>query len=173
MKRSEELKIMLKNLKEENNEMLQKMVRSKCSEDGSNYDKLLNEYWRVYGSAASDKMYRLKCQIWTEERREVEVGDGVTLCLYSDAHAYTVIAKTAKTITIQRDKATLSPDFKPEFIPGGFAAHCTNQDEQKWSYERDPNGDVLKCRWSEKRGMFVYKGCQIRNGRHEYYDYNF
>lgn len=69
MKRSEELKIMLKNLKEENDEMLQKMVRSKCSEDGSNYDKLLNEYWRVYGSAASDKMDCLKCQIWTEERR--------------------------------------------------------------------------------------------------------
>lgn len=176
MKRSEELKILLKNLEEENDEMLQKMVRSKCSEDGSNYDKLLNEYWRVYGSATSDKIDRLKCQIWTEECREIAVGDGVTLCLYTDANAYTVIKKTAKTILIQRDKAILDPSFKPEFVPGGFGAHCVNQEEQRYTYERDPNGETVRCYWSEKLGRYTTGGDQsikIRPGRHEFYDYNF
>jgi hypothetical protein len=44
-----------------------------------------------------------------------KIGDGVTLCGYSDRSAYTVIAVTAKTITIQRDKATLLPEKKMHF----------------------------------------------------------
>lgn len=67
----------------------------------------------------------------------VKVGDGVTINLWSDRHAATVIKVTAKTVTVRRDKATLNPDFKPEFIPGGFAAHCTNQSEQSYTYEPD------------------------------------
>lgn len=47
----------------------------------------------------------------------VKVGDGVTINLWSDRHAATVIKVTAKTVTVRRDKATLNPDFKPEFIP--------------------------------------------------------
>ncbi len=83
---------------------------------------------------------------------------------------------TAKTCKEQRDKATLDPNFKPEFIPGGFAAHCTNQDEQSYTYERDPNGEITKCYWSEKKGRFTTGGDQsikIGPGRHEFYDYNF
>lgn len=51
---------------------------------------------------------------------EAKVGDGITISLYSDAHAYTIIKRTAKTITIQRDKATLKEGWKPEIITGGF-----------------------------------------------------
>ena len=43
----------------------------------------------------------------------VKVGDGVTINLWSDRHAATVIKVTAKTVTVRRDKATLNPDFKP------------------------------------------------------------
>lgn len=106
----------------------------------------------------------------------LEVGDGVTLYLWSDAHACTVIAKTAKTITVQRDKAILSPDFKPKWVPGGFSAVCVNSHEQQWIYERDPNGAICRCWWSEKHGCYRTgeKGCVIvRPGRNEHYDFNF
>lgn len=63
----------------------------------------------------------------------IQVGDGVTVNLWSDRYAATVIKVTKSTVTVRRDKATLNPDFKPEWIPGGFAAHCTNQDEQTYT----------------------------------------
>lgn len=103
----------------------------------------------------------------------VEVGDGVTVCYYSDKEAFTVIKRTAKTLTIQRDTAILNPDFVPEWIAGGFAGHCINQSEQTYTYERNPNGATYTARWSEKRGSWVVNGNNVIIGRHEFYDYNF
>lgn len=154
----------------------------KSEELKAQYDKLYEIYRE---DRAADKQYvdfydlqmqlrKLKEKIEREERREVEVGDGVTLQLFSDRQAYTVIRRTPKTITIQRDKVTLSRSFKPEFVTGGFVAHCTNQDEQSYSYEQERNGSIEVCYWSEKNGCFMWHGCcPVRNGRHEFYDYNF
>ena len=104
----------------------------------------------------------------------IHVGDGVTVNLWSDRHAATVIKVTKSTVTVRRDKATLSPDFKPEFIPGGFAAHCTNQDEQKYTYEPDENGRQYTFRWSKKYQRYGQPGnLTLSKGRHEFYDYNF
>lgn len=106
----------------------------------------------------------------------VEVGDGVTIHLYSDAHAGTVIKKTKTTITVQQDKATIDPNFKPEFVTGGFAGHCTNQNEQTYTYERDPNGTVTTYRWSKKYNRYQGGGdgsVTVTKGRREFYDYNF
>ena len=105
----------------------------------------------------------------------VKVGDGITLNLYSDSHAYTIIARTAKTITIQRDKAALKKDFKPEIVVGGFAGHCMNQNEQEYDYERNPKGETMVIRWSEKNQRWsAPKGYRyVSLGRHEFYDYNF
>lgn len=123
-----------------------------------------------------------------------KVGDGVTLCFYSDRDAYTVIAVTAKTITIQRDKATLLNGFESgepdalQFSPGGFCGHTSGQ--QRYSYERDEKGSILKCHM-KKRPMMVWTrgedgkysdvptadfrngSARIIAGRHEHYDYNF
>lgn len=104
---------------------------------------------------------------------ELKVGDGVTVVLYSDRHAYTVIKRTPCTITIQRDKATLSDDFKPDIVPGGFCGHCVNQDEQTYTYERDEHGSKLTLHFSKKYGRFMYLNKYILIGRHEFYDYNF
>lgn len=106
-------------------------------------------------------------------KENVEVGDGMTLCLWSDRHAYTVIKKTKTTVTLRRCKATLNPNWKPEWIPGGFAAHCTNQNEQTYTYEEDPQGEVITAHWSEKKSGYYHKGCHVIPGRHEFYDYNF
>lgn len=140
-----------------------------------------------YGSPASVKYQRILDDLWYKQRmlelrmhiernRELDVGDGCTYHLWSDSYACTVIKKTKKTITIQRDKATLSPDFKPEWIAGGFAAHCTNAEDQSYTYERNPNGEIYVCHWSEKEGRYRSGSdgsIKIGVGRHEYYDYNF
>lgn len=104
----------------------------------------------------------------------VKVGDGVTVNLYSDRHAGTVVKVTKSSITIQRDKATLDPNFKPEWIVGGFAGHCTNQDEQTYTYERDENGQIYTIRWSKAYNKYGRPGnLTASKGRHEFYDYNY
>ena len=103
---------------------------------------------------------------------DIKVGDGVTVCYWTDRQAYTVIKRTAKTLTLQRDKCTR--DFEPEWIVGGFAAHCTNNNDQKWKYETDPNGSICKAYWKPSRGKFYVDGTLgVIKGRHEFYDYNF
>lgn len=104
---------------------------------------------------------------------ELEVGDGVTVVLYSDRNAYTVIKRTPCTITIQRDNAILDPNFKPDIIPGGFLGRCINQDEQNYTYERNESGAKLTLHFSKKYGRFMYLDRAILIGRHEFYDYNF
>ena len=107
-------------------------------------------------------------------RDNAEVGDGATVHYYSDSEAYTIIKRTAKTLTLRRCKATLDPNFKPEWIPGGFAGHCTNQHEQTYTYEEDENGRITKAYWSEAKQGFYAEGClYVTPGRREFYDYNF
>ncbi len=103
-----------------------------------------------------------------------KVGDGATVKLYTDRHAGTIVKVTKATITIRRDKAILSPDFKPQYVAGGFAAHCVNQDEQEWTYEPDENGELTTLYWSNVYNQYGRPGDLIAiKGRHEYYDYNF
>lgn len=145
-----------------------------CNEPG--WEDAWREYYRSMYRPLSDEISELEFQIAREKNREIEVGDGVTYHLWSDSYACTVIARTKKTLTIQRDKATLDPNFKPEWIPGGFSAICTNCEDQSWTYERDPNGTVYVCHWSEKKGRYQSGedgSIRISRGRHEYYDYNF
>lgn len=103
-----------------------------------------------------------------------KVGEGATINLWSDRHACTIIKVTKTTITVQRDTAILNPDFKPEFIPGGFAGQCTNQNEQSYTYERDEQGEITTIHWSEKYQRYGRPGFPtLSKGRHEFYDYNF
>ena len=99
-----------------------------------------------------------------------KVGEGATICCYTDSHAY-IIKKTATTITIQRDKATLVTT--PEFVIGGFIAHCTNNNSMESTYEADLEGRIEVARWSKKKQKYVTNGLVVIAGRHEHYDYNF
>ena len=139
-----------------------------------------------YQAKGNDQMVEFCIEIALEKARKfndtrltpatVKVGDGVTVHLYSDAHAYTVIKVTKCSITVQRDTATIDPNFKPEFVTGGFAGHCTNQSEQTYTYERNPEGNVETYRWSTKNNRYQGGGdgsIIVTKGRHEFYDYNF
>lgn len=103
-----------------------------------------------------------------------KVGEGATVNLWSDKHAATIIRITKSSITVRLDKAILDPDFKPEIIPGGFAGHCTNQNEQTYKYEPDEKGTEYTFRWSKKFCRYGTPGNPtLSKGRHEFYDYNF
>lgn len=117
------------------------------------------------------KKEELKQQNW--KAPNFKVGDGVTYHLWSDSHACTIIKRTAKTLTLQQDKAIKDPNFKPQFIIGGFSYYCLNSDEQRYSYERDPKAPIIVAHWSNKYNAFMYCNKRITEGRHEYYDYNF
>ena len=147
-------------------------VFDRSDRTAENHDELWGTFWRTYGRQQHQKIEELKGQLSKELNREIEVGAGVTLHLWSDSHACTVISRTATTLTIQRDKATLDPNFKPQ--RDGF--HCINQDDQTYTYEADPNGEIYKCHWSEKMGRFQHGSdgsMKITRGRREFYDYNF
>lgn len=96
--------------------------------------------------------------------QDLRVGDGVTVNLWSDSHAGTIIRRTRCSLWIQRDAA-----FRTD--KNGMS------DCQDYRYERDPHGTVYQARWSEKWGCFIYGGHKdgkpISVGRHEYYDYSF
>lgn len=105
-------------------------------------------------------------------RDNATVGDGATICLWSDRHAYTIVKRSPKSLTLRRCKCIR--DFTPEWISlGGFSAFCTNNEEQKWKYEEDENGRTIRVFWSEKYGMFRHGTSNVIPGRHEFYDYNF
>lgn len=124
----------------------------------------------------------------------LEVGDGVSLKGYSDVAPYEVIevSKSGKSATIRQMKATLDPSWKPEMIPGGFSAHCTNNHEQKWNLESDPEGSVVKIslrtvkldprynHGNDKATKWVPVGVKAKIGEYpviyramKFYDYNF
>lgn len=104
------------------------------------------------------------------------VGDGATLHYWTDAHAYTVVAVSAsgKTVTMQRDKATPDPDWKPDFTPGGFFGHTSNDRDRSYTYEPDPEGRKVSARLTAA-GWRVggQRGQRVTPGRHEFYDSNF
>lgn len=112
-----------------------------------------------------------------------KVGDGITMHSYSDSEAGTVIevSKSGKKIKVRTDKATISPDFKPEFVEGGFAGHCTNQSEQSYTYEQDEEGGVKEYSLRTWRGIKVWTdlggspngSSAISHGRRKFHDYNF
>lgn len=113
-----------------------------------------------------DKMYLTPANI--------KVGDGVTVNLWSDRHAGTVIKVTKNKVIVRRDKAILDSNFKPQIIPGGFAGHCINQSDQKYTYELDLEGRVYEFHWSNKYCRYGQPGnLTLSKGRNEYYDYNF
>jgi len=117
----------------------------------------------------------------------LKVGDGVTFHGYSDSYACTLVKKTAKTLVARRDKATLLNRKDLKFHVGGFAAHCSNQEKQEYSYEANENGEEFKAtlrewtdqygfkrrRWVKSGTRLNERGGSVAKGRHEFYDYNF
>lgn len=99
MKKSEMLKTELEKCTAEKDATYIREVKEKEGTD--THDNLWNRYYSSSGRDLCRKEEQLQRDIRKEINRELEVGDGVRLCLYSDVQAHTVIARTKCTLTIQ------------------------------------------------------------------------
>ena len=115
------------------------------------------------------------------------IGDGVSVSAWTDIAAFTIVKKTDKMITLRCDEATLINRDELRFQAGGFSAHCENQRDQRYSYEADPKGEVVKItlrRWVDEQGNERRKWKKVGNktfamggnayaGRRAFRDFNF
>lgn len=103
------------------------------------------------------------------------VGMAATLHLYTDSHAYEIIAvsKSGSKVTLRALKATRDPNWKREFTAGGFVGHTHNDADLKYCYESNheaPTITATRC----KDGSYKSKGLRVHIGvGREYYDSNF
>jgi hypothetical protein len=95
---------------------------------------------------------------------------------YTDIDPFEIVRKVSdKTLEIREMKAKLDPSWKPEFIPGGFSAHCTNQREQRWLIEPEPEAPIIRIRLSKSKGWQDAHGrrFELSDRPVRFYDYNF
>lgn len=113
---------------------------------------------------------------WADWYHEMEISDHAHICHWSDVSPCTIIKKTKTTLTVRYDKARKSDKWNPQYIPGGFVAHCINNDNQSdwWIIEENPEGSVETFRWSNKYNSYRNTcGETLHPGWMYKYDYNF
>ena len=86
----------------------------------------------------------------------IEIGTGATYSVGSDRYPATVVAKTAKTVTVQSD------DFRAGEGHNYFGA-------QNWICTPNPNRPKTVLRWSEKRQRWIGNGCAYHIGHRSAY----
>jgi hypothetical protein len=96
---------------------------------------------------------------------------------YSDTTPFEIVRVVSnKTIELRSMSAERHPDWKPEFVSGGFAGHCTNNGDQRnaWIIKSDPEGYTVRARlqkdgsWKSSHGRHSLHTAAIKH-----YDYNF
>ena len=92
MKKSEVIMDEIARLNAEYDERIKRDVFASFSDDTpEQHDKKWELFWTSYGRKTNDRIRELEFEYHKEVNREVAVGDGVTLRLWSDREAYTVI----------------------------------------------------------------------------------
>lgn len=96
---------------------------------------------------------------------------------YSDTNPFEIVRVVSdKTIELRAMTAERDESWKPEFVSGGFSAHCTNNGDQRnaWVIKSDPENFTVRARL-QKSGTW-----KSEMGRHslskapaKHYDYNF
>lgn len=92
---------------------------------------------------------------------------------YSQLYPWVEISRTAKTITLAKVEVRVDPEWHPEMHPGGFAAHCSNQSDQTWLFDRITDQTVTIRRNAHGHWQHT-KHRRFREDEARYfYDYNF
>lgn len=95
---------------------------------------------------------------------------------YTDVNPHEVVKVISdKTIEIREMKSERDDSVKMEFHVGGFSAHCSNQNEQKWFITSDENAPVFRIRLSKNQGWKDKYGRRfaLADAPRKFYDYNF
>jgi len=95
---------------------------------------------------------------------------------HTDVNPFEIVRRvSAKTLDIKPMTAVKDPNFKPEFVPGGFAAVCTNQYRQEWLITSNEDAPVKRIRLHKDGWFKGAHGERYRIAEHpvKFYDYNF
>lgn len=94
---------------------------------------------------------------------------------YSDVIPYEVVRVISdKTIEVRRMEVSPDTEWQPKMIPGGFAAHCINQNEQTWVIKSNPSASVIRIRKRKNGTWHSAFGRHVLSEKPRYfYDYNF
>lgn len=103
------------------------------------------------------------------------------LYLHTDGEPFEVVRVISdKTMEIRAMSATLAPDWKPDIIPGGFAGHCVNQNEQRWVYTSNPEAPIIRLRKvkpTHANRLMQWKSAyghhRLSDTPRKFHDYNF
>jgi len=93
---------------------------------------------------------------------------------YSQSYPWVEISRTEKTVTLAKVTVEKDPEWiaKRKMHVGGFCAHCSNQSEQTWLFDKICDDITMTIR-KTKQG-WSHKGVTFREDRAiEFYDYNF
>ena len=95
---------------------------------------------------------------------------------YSDVNPFEIVRKVSeKTLDIRAMDSELDPNWKPEFVAGGFSAICTNNCNQQWVITPNSSHSVVRIRkhsdgsWKDKHG----RRFRLSDEPAKFYDYNF
>ena len=101
---------------------------------------------------------------------EPKIGDGCTICMYTDRHAGTIVEVKRfvsgnrkgqiKKVIVQRDTAVRTDE-------NGMS------DAQSYQYERDSKGQLYEFRVTKNGSYKGNVGSLLIGSREEYYDYSF
>ena len=95
---------------------------------------------------------------------------------YTDVEPYEITKRISeKTIEVRPMDSERDPNWTPEFIPGGFSAHCPNQYSQKWIISSNEEYTPIRIRLSKNKGWQDKYGrrFEIADEPRKFYDYNF
>ena len=94
---------------------------------------------------------------------------------YSDVNPFEIIRQISdKTIEIRAMNAERDPNWKPDFVPGGFCGTVVNQRDQSWIISSSADSPVVRIRlgkqgWKDANG----RRFQLADQPRKFYDYNF
>lgn len=94
---------------------------------------------------------------------------------YSDVNPFEIIRKISdKTVEIRAMNAERDPNWKPDFVAGGFCGTVVNQRDQRWIISSCADAPVVRIRlgrhgWKDANG----RRFQLSNEPVKFYDYNF
>jgi hypothetical protein len=94
---------------------------------------------------------------------------------YSDVNPHEVVRRISdKTLEIRAMSAERDPEWKPDFVAGGFCGTVVNQNRQRWIISSNPEARVFRIRLG-KKGWKDSGGARyvLADKPQKFYDYNF
>jgi len=94
---------------------------------------------------------------------------------YSDVSPFEIIRKVSdKTVEIRAMNAERDPNWKPDFVAGGFCGTVVNQRDQRWIISSSADAPAVRIRlgkqgWKDANG----RRFQLSDEPVKFYDYNF